>query len=129
MITHFKVVTLLTLMLIVLSCFNKGEIAPSDIEHDNQIDILTQFSRNDPVHFKSMSVYGTNPSGTKLCFRSSNGETFIYDLKSKKTERVEHAMFIGPKEVTEITYSSAVLGGAFILWAGKRKLLSIGVGE
>ena len=84
-----------------------------------------KFSRDDPDHFKTMAVHGTNPSGTMLCFRKMNGETFIYRLRSRKSERVEHARLIGPKEVTHITYS----GATFVLWAGNRKLLSIGEKE
>jgi hypothetical protein len=30
------------------------------------MDILKQFSMDDPENFKSMAMYGTNPSGTML---------------------------------------------------------------
>ncbi|MBW1849036.1 MAG: hypothetical protein JRG81_15845 [Deltaproteobacteria bacterium] len=125
MIENFKIFILLALCLIVLGCFDNGKNAASGIKRDNKMDILRQFSRDDPDHLKSMIVYGTNPSGTMLCFRKMSGETFIYRLKLRKSERIEHARLIGPEEVTNITYS----GVAFVLWAGERKLLSIGAKE
>jgi len=122
---NLKVIILLPLFLIVLGCFDNLKNAASDNEYDNQMNILGQFSLYDPDHFKSMTIYGTNSSDTMLCFRTVIGETFIYRLELRTSERVEHAKLIGPKEVTHITYS----GAAFVLWAGEQKLLSIGAKE
>jgi hypothetical protein len=110
-----------------------GRTGPKDVmrflesctEAINKDALRQRLHEKEPQLYEAITVYGVNPSCTMLCLRTNEGGTYIFSNKTGKAERIVHAKRIGKGQVKKITYSK----GAFVLWAGANRILTVGAAE
>jgi hypothetical protein len=126
---------MLLLALLAVGCARPQQVSSPDgaspAPPQQQQGIMAQLEQKHPGLFKTVEVWGTNPAGTMLCFRSKQGGTYIYRTRTGQVESILHAMALGPGQITRITFTPDVGGrwGTFMLWAKENCVLSIGADE